>query len=65
MDQCMVDLTDIPGVKQYDEAIVMGSQGENSIWADEIAEKTGTITYEVICGFGQRLPKVYVTEEEL
>ena len=65
MDQCMVDLTDIPGVKQYDEAIVMGSQGENSIWADEIAEKTGTITYEVICGFGQRLPKVYVTEEAL
>lgn len=60
MDQCMVDVTDVPGVCLGSEVIVMGSQGDLSITADEIAEKTRTINYEIVCGFGQRLPKVYV-----
>lgn len=60
MDQCMVDVTDVPGVKLGDEVVIMGSQGGLTILADEIGEKTGTINYEVVCAFGQRLPKVYV-----
>lgn len=60
MDQCMVDVTDIPDVKLGDEAIIMGSDGTNTILADDIAEATGTINYEIICAFGQRLPKVYI-----
>lgn len=60
MDQCMVDVTDVPGVKLGDEVVIMGSQGDLTILADEIGEKTGTINYEVVCAFGQRLPKVYV-----
>ena len=60
MDQCMVDVTDVPGVKLGDEVVIMGSQGGLAILADEIGEKTGTINYEVVCAFGQRLPKVYV-----
>lgn len=59
MDQCMIDVTDIPGVKEYDEVVLMGKQGNKEISVDEIAEKTGTINYEVTCRFGQRLPKVY------
>ncbi|MDR2163077.1 MAG: alanine racemase [Clostridiales Family XIII bacterium] len=59
MDQAMVDLTDVPGVKEYDEVIIMGSDGELIITADEIAELSGTISYEVTTRFGQRLPKVY------
>ena len=59
MDQCMVDVTDVPGVKLGDEVVLMGSQGGLTILADEIAEKTGTINYEIVCAFGQRLPKVY------
>lgn len=59
MDQCMIDLTDVPGVKEYDEVVLMGKQGDKEITVDEIAEKTGTINYEVTCRFGQRLPKVY------
>ena len=47
-------------VKVGDEVIVMGSDGVNSILADDIAEATGTINYEICCAFGQRLPKVYV-----
>jgi alanine racemase len=60
MDQCMVDLTEVPNAKEYDEAIIMGAQNGLSITAEEIAKNSATITYEVICRFGQRLPKVYV-----
>ena len=60
MDQCMIDVTDVPDVKVGDEVIVMGSDGKNTILADDIAKTTGTINYEIICAFGQRLPKVYV-----
>lgn len=60
MDQCMIDVTDVPNVKIGDEVIVMGSDGKNTILADDIANATGTINYEITCAFGQRLPKVYV-----
>ena len=60
MDQCMVDVTDVPEVHVGDEVIVMGSDGVNEVSADYIAEMTGTINYEITCAFGQRLPKVYV-----
>ena len=60
MDQCMIDVTDVPDVKLGDEVIVMGSDGTNTILADDIARATGTINYEITCAFGQRLPKVYV-----
>lgn len=60
MDQCMVDLTDVGDVKVGDEVILMGSDGINTILADDIAKSTGTINYEIVCAFGQRLPKVYI-----
>ena len=60
MDQCMVDVTDVPDVKVGDEVIIMGTDGKNTILADDIATATGTISYEIVCAFGQRLPKVYV-----
>lgn len=60
MDQCMIDVTHIPGVKLYDEVVLMGSQGEKSISADEIGEKTGTINYEIYTRIGKRIPRVYL-----
>ena len=60
MDQCMVDVTDVPDVKLGDEVIVMGSDCKHTILADDIADATGTINYEITCAFGQRLPKVFV-----
>lgn len=60
MDQCMIDVTDITDVKVGDTAIIMGSDGLNEITAEEIAKAANTINYEILCGFGQRLPKVYV-----
>lgn len=62
MDQCMIDVTDVAGVKKNDEVVLMGSQGEHEITADEIAEKTGTINYEILCRIGKRLPRVYINE---
>ena len=60
MDQCMIDVTHVPYVKLGDEVTIMGSDGICEILADDIAEATGTINYEIVCAFGQRLPKVYV-----
>lgn len=60
MDQCMVDVTDVPDVKVGDECIIVGTDGKNTILADELANATGTINYEIACAFGQRLPKIYI-----
>ena len=54
MDQCMIDVTDVPDVKVGDEVIIMGSDGKHTILADDIANATGTINYEITCAFGQR-----------
>lgn len=60
MDQCMIDVTNVPYVRLGDEVTIMGRDGIYEILADDIAEATGTINYEIVCAFGQRLPKVYV-----
>ncbi|MCL2111453.1 MAG: alanine racemase [Clostridiales bacterium] len=60
MDMCMVDVTDVPGVSEYDEVVLLGSQGDGVITAEEIATNAGTNTYEVVSRFGQRLPHKYV-----
>ncbi|NLP30343.1 MAG: alanine racemase [Clostridiales bacterium] len=60
MDQCMIDVTDIPGVRRHEEVVLIGTQGDKTILADEIAEKTGTINYEIVCRIGSRVPRVYV-----
>ncbi len=60
MDQVMVDVSAVPNVKVGDQAILMGSDGHISITADDIAKATDTISYEICCAFGQRLPKVYL-----
>lgn len=57
MDQTMIDVTDIPGVKMGDEVTVFGPGGGDT--ADTIAAKTGTINYEIVCGLARRVPRVY------
>ncbi|MDD5823559.1 MAG: alanine racemase [Firmicutes bacterium] len=59
MDQCMIDVTDAGDVKLGDEVVIIGRQGDCEITADDIAKATGTISYEVTCGLGQRLPKQF------
>jgi len=60
MDQFMIDVTDVPGVQVGDEAVLLGSQGEARIGAEELAERAGTIHYEIFCGIGPRVPRRFV-----
>jgi len=59
MDFIMVDVTHIPRVSVGDEVILMGRQGKEQITPEEIAEKIGSISYEVLCSIGKRVPRVY------
>lgn len=59
MDITMLDVTHIKGVKQGDEAVLIGKQGNDKITVDELAEKAGTISYEILCGITSRVPRVY------
>jgi alanine racemase len=59
MDFTMVDVTDIPRVSVEDEVILMGKQGKEQITPEEIAEKINSISYDVLCSIGKRVPRIY------
>ncbi|MGI6736826.1 MAG: alanine racemase [Anaerovoracaceae bacterium] len=59
MDQCMIDVTDIPDVSEGDTVTILGEDGDLRITATDIARQCDTINYEILCGFGQRLSRVY------
>jgi alanine racemase len=59
MDQCLCDVTHIPGLSMGDEAILIGRQGNEEITADDVAEKIGTIPYEILCAINARVPRIY------
>lgn len=61
MDQTMLDVTEVPGVSVGDEVVLYGRQGEEQISIREVAQLIGTITYDVVCSVGKRVPRVYVT----
>jgi len=60
MDMIMADVTDIPGVTLSDEVVLMGRQMDECITPDELAERAETIPYEIMLGFGPRIPRVFV-----
>jgi alanine racemase len=59
MDMIMVDVTDLAPVQVGETVTLIGQQGGESIWADEVAGWIGTIPYEVLCGIGARVPRLY------
>lgn len=59
MDMTMVDVTDVPGVRPGDEAVLIGRQGSQTIWATDLAAWLDTIPYEVLCVLGPRVARVY------
>ncbi|ACN13597.1 Alr [Desulforapulum autotrophicum HRM2] len=59
MDQTLIDVGEIPGVKPGDEVVILGTQANQRITADEMAETIGTINYEVISSLTARVPKIY------
>ncbi|MFA6358312.1 MAG: alanine racemase [Candidatus Omnitrophota bacterium] len=59
MDQTMVDVGSLRP-KIGDEVVLIGSQGKQKITAEELADLSGTISYEIVCGLGSRIPRVYI-----
>jgi alanine racemase len=60
MNLTMFDITDLGQVKPGDEVVLLGRQGDEEITADEIAAWMETISYEVLCLFGNLNNRVYV-----
>jgi len=60
MDQCMVDVTDIPEAKQGDVVTLLGKDGDDFISAEEIGATVGnSFHYEVVCDISKRVPRIY------
>jgi alanine racemase len=59
MDLTMADLTEVPGVEIGDEVILWGGVGEAMISVNDIARLAQTISYEMLCTVGRRVPRVY------
>ncbi len=62
MDLTMVDLTEVRDVKEGDEVVILGQQGNESITAYELADKAGTIPYEILTSLGSYSRKDYINK---
>ena len=61
MDLTIIDITNIADVKEEDEVVLIGEGlNGNIITVDEVAEKIGTISYEVFCNISKRVKRVYI-----
>ena len=60
MDQLMVDVTGIPGVKVNDRVTLVGKDGDEEITMEQIAEAADSFNYEFVCGISRRVPRIYV-----
>ena len=65
MDLMMIDVTGIDSVAAGDVVTVIGRDGDETIRCEDIAAASGTITNEVACRFGGRLPKVYIEQRSV
>jgi alanine racemase len=63
MDQIMVDVGHIKDVKVGDEVVLLGRQKSEEICAEELAELSGTIPYEIVCSIAPRVPRIYIDEK--
>ncbi len=59
MDQIMVDVGNFKP-KIGDEAVLIGRQGKQKVTVEELADLSGTISYEIVCGLGSRIPRIYI-----
>lgn len=59
MDQLMLDVTEIEGIKENDVVTVVGTDGDESLGFNQLADMIGTIGYELMCLVSRRVPRVY------
>ncbi len=60
MDLTTIDVTDCPELRAGDAVTLLGTEGEVSINAQQMARMAGTISYDVLCGIRTRVKRVYV-----
>ena len=60
MDMTMVDVTGIKNVVVGDDVVIIGTQGNEKISAENIAKRCKTINYEVVTSISKRVPRVYI-----
>ena len=65
MDQLMLDVSEVKGVREGDYITVIGADKDEYIGADELAKNNGTIGYEIICSIGERVPRFYIRDHEI
>jgi alanine racemase len=58
MDQLMIDVTHVPDLQEGSVVTLLGKDGEHTITADHWADLTGTISWEILCSFKHRLPRI-------
>lgn len=65
MDLFMVDVTNIPGVELEDVAVLIGSDGAETILAEDVAKHAQTINYEITCSVSKRVPRVFLKDGQI
>ncbi len=60
MDQIMIDISAIPDVQEGEIATILGSEGQHHITAEDWANQLNTISWEILCSFKHRLPRVNI-----
>ncbi|MGV3026830.1 alanine racemase [Clostridium thermobutyricum] len=65
MDQCMINVSELDSVKVGDEVILLGETENCKYNADDIAKEIDTISYEILCMIGKRVPRVYKINESI
>ena len=60
MDLTMLDVTDVPGVALGDVVTIYGKDGKSAIEVSDVAPEIGTVTSDLLCALGRRVPKYYV-----
>lgn len=60
MDQCMIDVTDVNTIAIGDEVILFGTGDNIELPVESLADKMGTINYEILCMIGKRIPRIYI-----
>lgn len=62
MDQCIIDVTGIP-VRPGDPVTLIGTDGNETVTAEDLAAYANTISYEILCSLGKRIPRIYPEKE--
>ncbi len=62
MDQCMIDVSSVNTISVGDDVILFGRDNDVEVSVESLAEKMGTINYEILCIIGKRIPRIYLKD---